>query len=184
MNGRSGFARRNDCTFLVFAAEVRFTATRVEGFFGAAFFARVVDGFLAGLATELSLSLNDVFIVAGLYKQAIRLCYSINMSENSRPRTYARNRTISRKGRENIYESDTSYLLKLALVVILGILWLRFKSPLTIGTIAFQGFPVGFFLGLLFISQLEKYQFNRKILYAVLFIVTVLGLFLPAIVMI
>jgi hypothetical protein len=106
------------------------------------------------------------------------------MSATSRSRTYARNRTISRKGRENIYESDSSYLLKLALVVILGVLWLKFKSPLEVAGIAFQGFPIGFFLGLLFISRLEKYQFNRKILYAVLFIVTVVGLFLPAVFMI
>lgn len=97
-----------------------------------------------------------------------------------RPRTYARNRQISRRGYENIYESDGAYLLKLAIVLLLGTLWLKFNSPLVWGPFYLHGIPIGLMIGLFLISKYENFQANRKIWYAILLIFTVVTYFLPA----
>lgn len=104
------------------------------------------------------------------------------MSKQKRTRTYARNRTavISRKGRENIFESDSSYLLKLVICCLLGTLWLKFAQPISWLGLPLNGFPVGFIVGLLLISKFEPYQFNRKIWYATLMVVTIICYFVPA----
>jgi len=102
------------------------------------------------------------------------------MASSNKQRTYGKNRLISRKGRENVYESDSLYLLKLVIVVFLGILWLRFQSPLEIGSFALGAFPIGFFIGLILVSRLEKLQFNRKIYYTVLLTMTVISYFASA----
>ena len=102
------------------------------------------------------------------------------MSNNNKQRTYARKRMISRKGKENINESDASYLLKLVLVLLLGTFWLKFSNPLTFGNFALAGFPVGLVIGLILINKFEKFQFNRKIWYATLLVVTVISFFVPA----
>lgn len=105
-----------------------------------------------------------------------------NKQTKSRPRTYARNRTsvISRRGRENIFESDSTYLLKLVVFVLLGTLWLKFQSPITIGSMPLNGLPIGLLVGLLLVAKFEKYQFNRKIWYAILLVVTIICYFVPA----
>lgn len=95
-------------------------------------------------------------------------------------RTYARNRVFSRTGREKSYESDGQYFLKLVLVIILATLWLKFRSPATFFGIPFFGIPVGMIIGLLLVTRFEKFQYNRKIWYVVLIIVTILSYFLPA----
>lgn len=106
--------------------------------------------------------------------------------KQKRPRTYARNRaaTISRRGRENIFESDSTYLLKLVVFVLLGTLWLKFQQPISWFGLPLNGVPVGLMIGLLLVSRFEKYQFDRKIWYAILLVVTIICYFVPAGIMI
>ncbi len=75
-------------------------------------------------------------------------------------------------------ESDSEYFLKLVLYIILGALWLKFASPLSIGAVQFNGFPLGLVVGLFFASH-DKFQIDRKIEYAILIIMTLLSYFLP-----
>jgi uncharacterized membrane protein len=76
-------------------------------------------------------------------------------------------------------ETDSAYFLKLILYVLLGTFWLRFASPITIGYLTLNGFPLGLLLGLLFASH-DHFQIDRKIEYAILVIVTIITFFLPA----
>jgi apolipoprotein N-acyltransferase len=80
-----------------------------------------------------------------------------------------------------VFEPDGIYLLKLVLVTLCGLLWLKLQTPLLIGgTVPVGAFPVGTVIGLGLISWLEKAQFNRKIMYAVLIVVTIIGFFVDA----
>ena len=98
--------------------------------------------------------------------------------KQKRPRTYARNRT---KGyREKIYESDSTYFLKLVIYVLLGTLWLKFAQPIEWLGIPLGGIPIGMVVGLLLVRYREKYQSDRKIWYAVLLVVTIISHFVPA----
>ena len=101
-------------------------------------------------------------------------------SPRNKRRTYARNRVVSRRGYEKIYERDSTYFLKLVLYIVLGTLWLKFQHPLTLGGLQFNGLPVGMLFGLLIVSKFEKYQSDRKIWYLVLVLVTIISYFLPA----
>jgi hypothetical protein len=76
-------------------------------------------------------------------------------------------------------ENDSAYFLKLILYVLLGSFWLRFASPITLGAITLNGFPLGLLLGLLFANH-DHFQIDRKIEYAILVIVTIITFFLPA----
>lgn len=102
--------------------------------------------------------------------------------KTNKARTYARNRTVvSRRGLENVWESDGVYVLKLVLVTLGGLLWLRLETPLLVADILPVGaIPVGSAVVVLLIAWLEKAQFNRKIMYAVLVIVTIIGFFINA----
>lgn len=98
-----------------------------------------------------------------------------------RSRTYARNRAFSRRGNEKLYETDSWYFLKLALVLVLGTLWLKFAAPLTLaGGMSLNGIPLGLILGLVLARQFEPLQINRRIWYAVLVVMTIVTYFLPA----
>ncbi len=97
----------------------------------------------------------------------------------AKQRNYARNRVFSRKGHEKLYESDGQYFLKLVVCLLLGTLWLKFASPLTIAGLQFGGLPVGMLFGLLIVSKFEKFQYDRKIWYAILILVTATSYFLP-----
>lgn len=101
-------------------------------------------------------------------------------SIKNKQRTYARNRLLSRRGYEKITESDEHYLLKLVFVLILGTLWIKFHTPLGLGGIPLTGLPVGTLFGLLIVHHFEKSQFNRKIWYAIMLIMTIVSYFLPA----
>ena len=101
-------------------------------------------------------------------------------SKRNRERTYARNRMFSRTGRELIHESDGAYFLKLVLCVVLGTLWLKFAQPWALGPVTLYGLPVGMLFGLLIVSRFEKFQYNRKIWYAILIVVTIISYFVPA----
>ena len=83
------------------------------------------------------------------------------------------------KKKQTQNEPDSEYFLKLVLYVVLGSLWLKFSSPLTIGVFEFNGLPVGFVLGLMFASH-DHFQVDRKIEYALLIIVAILTYFVPA----
>ena len=102
--------------------------------------------------------------------------------QTPRPRTYARNRSFSRRGYEKLFESDGEYFLKLVIVVVLGSFWVKFTDPIIWLGFRFYGVPVGLLLGLILITRFEKSQLDRKIWYAVLVIVTVLCFFAPAII--
>lgn len=77
-------------------------------------------------------------------------------------------------------EADSAYFLKLVLYVILGSIWLRFESPIAIGQLLIGGIPIGLFIGLLFASH-DHFQVDRKIEYAILVIMTILTMFIPAV---
>jgi len=69
---------------------------------------------------------------------------------------------------------DGVYLLKLALYVILGSMWVK----ITRGDNLSLPVPVGFIAGLLFASH-EHFQTDRKIEYAVLMVAMLAGYFAP-----
>jgi hypothetical protein len=97
----------------------------------------------------------------------------------NKQRTYARNRAVSRRGFVKNDEPDGQYLLKLVLVILLGTVWLKFNTPLQIGPFISGGVPLGMLFGLFVISRFEKMQYDRKIWYAILLIVTILSFFAP-----
>lgn len=88
--------------------------------------------------------------------------------------------TVSRRHYEKIMESDSTYLLKLVVFVLLGTLWLKFATPLTWQGIPFNGIPVGLLVGLLLVRRFEPLQIDRKIWYATLIVVTIVCYFVPA----
>jgi hypothetical protein len=100
--------------------------------------------------------------------------------QKSRPRTYARNRSFSRRGYEKLFESDGEYLLKLVTCVLLGTFWLKFSQSFTWLGITFHALPIGLLLGLVIVSRFEKFQADRKIWYAVLIVVGIISYFVPA----
>jgi len=103
-------------------------------------------------------------------------------TKQKRPRTYARNRaaSVTRTGRERIFESDGTYFLKLVVFVLLGTLWLKFAQPVTWLGLPVGGLPVGLLAGLILVNKFEKYQSDRKIWYAILLVVTIICYFVPA----
>lgn len=117
---------------------------------------------------------------------ACALLYFTLMSDKKqkRTRTYARNRSksveISRRGYEKVFETDGTYFLKLVVFVLLGTLWLKFGQPIMIGSMPLHGIPLGLLIGLILVSQFEKYQSDRKIWYAILLVVTIICYFVPA----
>lgn len=102
--------------------------------------------------------------------------------KQKRPRTYARNRaaSISRRGYEKVFESDSTYFLKLVVFVLLGTLWLKFGTPVSWAGVPINGVPIGLLLGLLLVHKFEKYQADRKIWYATMLVVTIICYFVPA----
>lgn len=71
-------------------------------------------------------------------------------------------------------ELDSAYVLKLALYMVLGSLWLKITSG---DTLQFP-VPVGLVAGLIFVSH-EHFRIDRKIEYAVLLIAMFVGFWLP-----
>lgn len=101
-------------------------------------------------------------------------------SRRNKHRTYARNRVTSRKGNLKYTESDGQYLLKLVVIIILATVWIKFTSPIYIGPLPFGGVPVGMLLGLIMVSRVETFKYDKKIWYAILMIMTILTYFAPA----
>lgn len=117
--------------------------------------------------------------VCGIF--AILILLMATKTKSNKSRTYARNRpVVSRRGLENIFEPDGVYLFKLILTTLAGLMWLRLADPVMLGIVPIGAFPLGALVALLLISRFEHAQFNRKILYAVLVVVTIIGFFLNA----
>lgn len=104
--------------------------------------------------------------------------------KNKKARTYARHRVLNRKGKEKLNESDSTYFLKLVLCLILGMVWIKLGSPLAAGPFEIRAVPIGLLVGLFIVSRFEKFQYDRKIWYALLVLVAIAGLFLPTNIMI
>jgi hypothetical protein len=100
------------------------------------------------------------------------------MPRQKRPRTYGRNR--ARGYHEKLYESDSTYFLKLVVCALLGTFWLKFAQPVEWLGVPFGGIPVGLFIGLILVRYFEKFQSDRKIWYAILLVVTIISHFVPA----
>jgi hypothetical protein len=102
--------------------------------------------------------------------------------KQKRSRTYARNRAaaLTRRGNEVLFETDSTYFLKLVVFVLLGTLWVKFSDPLIWMGFQFNAIPVGMLVGLLLVNKFEKYQSDRKIWYAILLVVTIICYFVPA----
>lgn len=81
---------------------------------------------------------------------------------------------------ERVFESDSTYFLKLVVVVILATLWLKYEQPLEWQGFILTAFPLGILLGLLAVRAFEHHQQDRKIWYAVLLVVGVISYFVPA----
>lgn len=77
-------------------------------------------------------------------------------------------------------ENDSTYFLKLVIVVLLGTLWFKFTQPISWQGIPLGGLPIGTLIGLVGIKLFEKDQLDRKIWYAVLLVVTIICYFVPA----
>ncbi len=102
--------------------------------------------------------------------------------KQKRIRTYARQRAteVSRRGNEKVFETDSTYFLKLVVFVLLGTFWLKFHQPVSWLGVPFNGLPIGLLIGLLLVSRFEKYQSDRKIWYAILVVVAIISYFVPA----
>ena len=81
---------------------------------------------------------------------------------------------------ERIFESDSTYFLKLVVVVLLGTFWIKFASPFVLLGFTYTAVPIGIMVGYLVVRAFEHHQDDRKIWYAVLLIVGVISYFGPA----
>ncbi|HEY1085413.1 MAG TPA: hypothetical protein VGE34_01665 [Candidatus Saccharimonadales bacterium] len=81
---------------------------------------------------------------------------------------------------ERLFESDSTYFLKLVVVFLMGTLWLKFHVPFSWMGVTFTALPLGLLIGLLVVRAFEHHQEDRKIWYAVLLFVSVVSLFGPA----
>lgn len=97
--------------------------------------------------------------------------------KQTKPTPKKKTTTRVRAVKERLFETDSTYLLKLVIVLILGAIWLRFDTPITWLGIPFGAFPLGVAAGLLLIKLAEAHQSNRKIWYAVLLLVGVISYF-------
>ena len=91
-----------------------------------------------------------------------------------------RTATLARRSQQTTDESDSTYFLKLVVVFLLGTFWLKFETPLSLGSLLFTGLPIGLLAGIIIVSKFEHFQVDRKIWYALLVVVTLISYFLPA----
>jgi len=106
---------------------------------------------------------------------------SSQKKKSTKPQTRPKTRAASTsRVKEQVFETDSTYFLKLVVFVLLGTLWLKFAQPIMLFGVPFAGFPLGLFVGLLLVNKFEKYQSDRKIWYAILLVVTIICYFVPA----
>lgn len=89
-------------------------------------------------------------------------------------------KTTQKRFHERVFESDSTYFLKLVVVVLLGTLWLKFSDPINWMGFIFGALPLGILIGFLIVRAFEHHQEDRKIWYAVLLVVGVISYFVPA----
>ncbi len=94
--------------------------------------------------------------------------------------TKKQSKTTKKRFRERIFESDSTYFLKLVVIVILGTLWLKFATPINLFGFNLGALPFGILIGFLIVRAFEHHQEDRKIWYAVLLVVGVISYFVPA----
>lgn len=99
--------------------------------------------------------------------------------KQKKPRTYARNRALSRRAYQAAIESDGAYFLKLIIVLLIGMIWVKFRYPTFTGNSSLVGMPIGMIVGFILVYQLEPLQSDRKIWYALLVISAIISMFLP-----
>lgn len=71
-------------------------------------------------------------------------------------------------------ESDSAYMLKLVMYLIIGSLWLKINT----GNNSELPIPIGFVVGLFFAMH-DHFQIDRKIEYALLLVAMFIGFWLP-----
>lgn len=76
-------------------------------------------------------------------------------------------------------ELDSTYFLKIVIYILLGMLWLRFSTPIEIAGLTFTALPLGLVLALLFIRH-DHFAIDRKIEYPVMIIAAILSFFVDA----
>ncbi len=84
----------------------------------------------------------------------------------------------TKKQTEEVEESNGFYFLKVMLFIVLGSFWIRFASPIELGSLSFSAFPVGLIIGLLLATH-DKLQIDRKIEYVILIVFAVISFFWP-----
>lgn len=88
-------------------------------------------------------------------------------------------RSLNTRNRQGNRETDSTYFLKLVVVIIFGSFWLRLHQPFVYGDLVVTALPVGCIVGLFLVSRYERIQNDRKIWYALLIITTMLSYLLP-----
>lgn len=104
----------------------------------------------------------------------------VSMGKSKKQTKRSKNRPAHIIYRDRIVEADSTYFLKLVVVVILSTLWLKFATPMTWNDVPFSAFPLGALIAIVGIRLYEKDAVDRKIWYAVIVIVTILSYFVPA----
>lgn len=82
--------------------------------------------------------------------------------------------------RELLFESDSTYLLKLVLYALLATVWLRLGDAAPLGSFTIKALPIGLFFSLFLVRLIERHQLDRKILYATIIVIGIITAFLPA----
>ncbi len=82
--------------------------------------------------------------------------------------------------RERVFETDSTYFLKLVVFVLLGTFWVKFDPAFSWLGVYVAAIPVGMLIGFILVRQFEKHQADRKIWYAILLIVTIICYNMPS----
>jgi uncharacterized membrane protein len=88
-------------------------------------------------------------------------------------------KTSKKRSKKQPTESDSAYVLKLLLYILLGATWIKFGSPVVFGAFQLNGVPIGMLFGFILASH-DHFAIDRKIEYALLIIMMILTYFLPA----
>lgn len=81
---------------------------------------------------------------------------------------------MAKRKTKNQPESDSEYLLKLVMYMIIGSIWVK----ITTTSDSQIPLPIGFLIGLIFASR-EHFRIDKKIEYAILLVAMLVGFWLP-----
>ncbi len=87
----------------------------------------------------------------------------------------AKKKQVKKTSAASTKETDGAFVLKVALYVILGSLWIKITKS---GSDLQYPIPIGLIVGVLFTSH-EHFQLDRKIEYAVLVVAALFGFLAP-----